>query len=614
MLSQSLRWLLRIAFILLIIFALLLLSRVWLFNSIVNSYANDLGIEVELNGSIQVSLLQRGITLIDLRLRQPSQGLNIHVDSVDVTLDSLNIAGTSTLSHMQLEEVDVATSLGAMRLRNISARDATYDAAAGYVSLEGLSIEGLDTDIVAKAYVARIEIKTAGVSLETMKGEVASLNIENVLIDQAPLAVSAARISFIDLGLSLEQVLVAQVLLDTFQLGVEDAETSLLAWTQFSADVVTAAPHSLDIEAVRFSEPKVSVIRSPTGELLLPLPLIPEDDNSATTPSQPFSYNIDTVLLTDGLIHIRDQAVEPAYIQDYHLEKLKLTGVNPIQNVPWELILRQADAGQIGLDGQLSLASLADSATLNGKIEHLELPELSGYLASSLGYGIKTGQLNAQLTFTVVDQKLDGELDLRLISPDFVVLDEERASEFDGRTGMPLPMALSLLEDSDGHISLNLPVSGDLANPKFNVSGVLQVVASKALNAAAMHYLKSVVFPQGTLLSLAGMVGGSIYDNFTSSPVVLFNVSDTALTPEGMLVLDNVKKLLVEKNSLSMKLCSVTFPGDGQNDSLEEMAAIRTAAVRDYLLADKLIEPQRLLQCLGRNDPAATQGRVDISF
>jgi uncharacterized protein involved in outer membrane biogenesis len=78
-----------------------------------------------------------------------------------------------------------------------------------------------------------------------------------------------------------------------------------------------------------------------------------------------------------------------------------------------------------------------------------------GKLDLDLGYVIEKGQLQAQNKVVLSDLVLGAEVD----NPDAVSL--------------PLDLAVALLKDSDGVINIDLPVTGDLNNPEFEISGVV---------------------------------------------------------------------------------------------------------------------------------------------
>lgn len=581
-LSQPIKWITGILILFAVIFAVALSARMWIFNQFVNKYIADLGFTVHLRGDIQISPLSRRATLSDMHLVDVARGVTVKLGTSSIALDAIKDNGDFALSSIVMEQIRVKVEQVDIDIGELEVRD-----------LEFFNSDGT----------------------RPVSSNISSLRMAKARIDADPLRLEWSSLELLGIKASLESVGADAVGWNDIEIIAQQEEEVLLSWLDLSVDHLYATPEELKIASVRLRNPEVLVRRSSTGELLIPIPAFagPSSDNNEET--VPYAYQIDKIQLRDGLVHIKDEAVEPHVVQDLQLGELTLVGVNPESDVDWRLVLAQGNAGRVDISGKVKLASLSQSASLVGTVRHVELPVFSGYIASVIGYGIQTGQLNADLEFSVVQQQLTGTADLHLVSPELVVLHEELAAEFDGQTGMPLPMALAILEDSEGNIALNLPVSGDLSSPEFSARGVLQIVASKALRATTTHYLKTAIFPQATLLSLAGMVGGRIYENFSTSPMVVFTVGNSALSAEAKLVLDNARKMMVDRSKLSIKLCAVSSIQDGIDAAARKsLADARADAVRDYLLKDDGIESQRVLQCLSRDDDETAQGRVELSF
>ena len=94
---------------------------------------------------------------------------------------------------------------------------------------------------------------------------------------------------------------------------------------------------------------------------------------------------------------------------------------------------------------------------------NLEMTRLTPYSGKFVGRRIDSGRLALDLTYSIDNGKLMGnnqivieriELGEKIDSPDAVSL--------------PLNLAIAILEDANGVIDIGLPVTGDLADPKFS--------------------------------------------------------------------------------------------------------------------------------------------------
>lgn len=103
-----------------------------------------------------------------------------------------------------------------------------------------------------------------------------------------------------------------------------------------------------------------------------------------------------------------------------------------------------------------------------------------GKLDLDLGYAIEQGGLNATNSVVLSDLELGDEVD----SP--------------GATSLPLDLAVALLKDTEGVIRLDMPLTGDVNNPEFEISGVV-------MQAIANLLTKIVSAPFRMLGSLIGL-------------------------------------------------------------------------------------------------------------
>jgi hypothetical protein len=70
---------------------------------------------------------------------------------------------------------------------------------------------------------------------------------------------------------------------------------------------------------------------------------------------------------------------------------------------------------------------------------------------------------------------------------------------------MSLDSALKLLRDDQNNVKLNIPISGDIRDPKFSVADAVNKVLAQTLQTSALSYLKFMLGPYGIGLSVAEM-------------------------------------------------------------------------------------------------------------
>ncbi len=72
----------------------------------------------------------------------------------------------------------------------------------------------------------------------------------------------------------------------------------------------------------------------------------------------------------------------------------------------------------------------------------------------------------------VEEDQLDGLFDLQLIKPEFEQVAAAGEDEVIGELGLPLNQGLDMLRDKQRNISLSIPLSGDISDPRFHFDDI----------------------------------------------------------------------------------------------------------------------------------------------
>jgi hypothetical protein len=119
-------------------------------------------------------------------------------------------------------------------------------------------------------------------------------------------------------------------------------------------------------------------------------------------------------------------------------------------------------------------------------------------------------------------------------------------------TSLPVRLAIALLKDRNGQILLDVPVEGNLDDPKFRVG---KVVWSTVLNILT----KAATSPFSLLSALVGGGEELSYQDFAPGT--------TALTPENQKKLDSLVKALYERPALQLEIVGSIDP-EADRDAL----------------------------------------------
>ncbi|WP_105102019.1 DUF748 domain-containing protein [Microbulbifer pacificus] len=176
---------------------------------------------------------------------------------------------------------------------------------------------------------------------------------------------------------------------------------------------------------------------------------------------------------------------------------LLLRGVSNYHEDPPALVILNGRAGgfsEMHLAGQVNL--LEDNqwdASLLGYVEGANLIPTTPYIAALLGYKILQGQLDALVDIKVDDNQVDALAKMKLEK-----IKVRRVRDTDHlkvkRSIIPLSLALALLKDGNGDVHFNMPVSGELYDPKFNFSFIFSDLLQRAILEALFAYFTPVGF------------------------------------------------------------------------------------------------------------------------
>lgn len=149
--------------------------------------------------------------------------------------------------------------------------------------------------------------------------------------------------------------------------------------------------------------------------------------------------------------------------------------------------------GLARIEGSMAVFDPIAHTDVSVEFRNLFMSNLSPYTVKFAGREIDAGKLDLDLGYRIMQGGLE--------ATNSVVLSElELGDEVDSpeAVSLPLDLAVALLKDSDGVIKLDLPLSGDINNPEFEISGVVMQAISTLLT-------KIVTAPFRLLGSLIGL-------------------------------------------------------------------------------------------------------------
>ncbi|OYV96632.1 MAG: hypothetical protein B7Z68_05300 [Acidobacteria bacterium 21-70-11] len=182
------------------------------------------------------------------------------------------------------------------------------------------------------------------------------------------------------------------------------------------------------------------------------------------------AVRIAKVTFKDGAIVFIDRSVSPEFRMDVTGLAGSVSGLSSLASTAADVDLHATINGQAPVSFTGKVNPLAGNLFLDIKVaaRDLDLPPVSPYSGVYAGYTIQRGKLDLDLAYKVAQRRLEAQSKVELDQFDF---GEKVASP--KATHLPVRLAISLLKDRQGRITLNLPVSGSLDDPKFRVGRII---------------------------------------------------------------------------------------------------------------------------------------------
>ena len=284
----------------------------------------------------------------------------------------------------------------------------------------------------------------------------------------------------------------------------------------------------------------------------------------AAAPPTSGTNNFPMPKITVGSIVISNTAVsftDHSLPSDVNLAMKEVNGTisglssEELQHADIDLAGKADGVGPFTVTGKINPFSPTLTNTVKISLNHLDLTPVSAYAGKFAGYRIAEGKLNLDLDYEIVGKNLKLK--------NVITLDRFRFGEkvdSPDATHLPVRLAVSLLKDRNGQIVLDVPIEGNLNDPKLRISKVVWRVLENIL-------VKVATSP----FSLLGAAFGGASEELGYQD---FAPGSAELSKAGMKKLDALAKSLVEKPALGLELSGSVDP-DADREGLQRAAIDR---------------------------------------
>lgn len=245
------------------------------------------------------------------------------------------------------------------------------------------------------------------------------------------------------------------------------------------------------------------------------------------------NYFIDTVSINDVSLLYKDHTMLQTF--EYLVSETNLNAYHVRSN---------ADSLIVNLDGLLNkkgkLKALGilhpqkpEDVTVQLSIDELVMKDLSPYFHQYVAFPVTKGIFRINCDLTVKDKQLVSSNDLVLES-----FELGKKQKHPDAINLPLKLGVAMLKDRKGDIPLNIPVEGNLSDPKYKVWKTIGKIVTELLLKAATSPYKLIA-------------GGLETDEKSTKKITIDNLLDS-LNSRHYVKLDNLSKVLIEKPELKL--------------------------------------------------------------
>ena len=283
---------------------------------------------------------------------------------------------------------------------------------------------------------------------------------------------------------------------------------------------------------------------------------------TTTTNSALPQISIGAIVITNTAVSFTDHSMQPNVslaIQDVNGS---ISGISSeqLQHAIVDLHAKADGVGPIAITGKINPLNSTQTNDITISVKDMDLTPASPYAGKFAGYEIAEGKLNLDLNYELVGKKIN--------SKNVITLDQFNFGdkvESPDATHLPVRLAIALLKDRDGKIVLDVPVQGDLSDPKFRVGKVVVRVIENIL-------VKVATSP----FSLLGAVFGGGGEELGQQD---FALGSAELSVADKSKLDSLLKGLYARPALNLEIAG-SVDANGDREGLQRAAIDREIRTR----------------------------------
>jgi hypothetical protein len=281
------------------------------------------------------------------------------------------------------------------------------------------------------------------------------------------------------------------------------------------------------------------------------------------------------VAIRDGTMDFADFSVQPNFAAAVQSLGGTINGMSsdPNSRATVKLGGNVGEFSPVSIEGSVQPFAYDRYSDIGLRFENISLPLFNPYSGRFAGYNIAKGKLTTDLHYTIDARQLNAQHRIRIDQ-----LEWGEATAAKGEATLPVKFATSLLKDADGVISLDIPVTGTLDDPKFRVGPIVWQIVKNILTKAVTAPFKAL---------------GALFKGAEEAQFVDFAPGQSSLDATTAERLAALGKSLAPKPDLKLDVPIATdAETDGRALAEARFETERTAAVAAVLGGKKRTRPE----------------------
>ncbi len=189
---------------------------------------------------------------------------------------------------------------------------------------------------------------------------------------------------------------------------------------------------------------------------------------------------IDSIVLHQGQVHFTDKTISPNFISALGAIEMSVTNVttDPQAQAKVKFQANLDDKGRMSMETIIKPLAKPLEMETTFSLNDYALGVLTPYVGKYTGRELKDGKLDFTMDYRIGENKLVANHKVLVQRFEF-----GKSVESKDALHLPFGLAVALLEDPQGKISIALPAAGDMSDPKFEYTHLIfQVIRNFFFN------------------------------------------------------------------------------------------------------------------------------------